>query len=696
MSKYELCTSLLKWLQTFQLDGENGSYRTLDDITDGVAIAQVLHQIAPEWFSKNWLAKIKTDVGDNWRLKVSNLKKIIEGITDYYQEYVNPSINFVKPDAVRIGEHTDPAEMVKLLQLILGCAVNCNRKQEYIKQIMMMEESVQNVIMQSIQELENLLGSTPLSFSSSLNMGSSPQIEQLAAELQMTVEARDQLAQKCVELDLQLNVLQEEKNIILEEKKLLEEQLQGMTVDPIKDNVVRKQIDALKEEIFKLETSRDDYRLKLELQEKEMNELQIKFDSLQQTAAEARHLKDEVDILREDADKVEKLESTVQSYKKKLEELSELKREMKLLEDKNLAYVQQTLELEEELKKANTWKTQAEMYKKQVAELRSSLNEETKKLDKMEFENMKAFEKLNALQKEKERLIIERDSLKEANEELLGNKLQLKDDSSDLPISEGKSSTISDGMMSTMELKRELVKLQHENTLLKINRKQSEDEKLPLLQTMFDDLSQQHKQLQIDYRQANQRILQLEAELKESSEDKTAGGGGATVKELQNQLHVERALRASESAEKDRLSLELKHVKSILFDAISAKEQEFEELEDKYRKAVEKARCVAKSLDFPELQSIGEELNLLRNKVSEKDNILEEVEKQFKQNKLIKDTEEKLLASAFYNFAQKKQQESMDQRLINTNVAAGNIPFLARQRQSAARRIPVPLPYNSK
>lgn len=689
MSKYELCTSLLKWLQTFELDDVNGSHQTLEDITDGVAIAQVLHQIAPEWFSKIWLSKIKTDVTDNWRLKVSNLKKIIEGITDYYQEYVNPSINFVKPDAVRIGEHKDPAEMVKLLQLILGCAVNCNRKQEYIKQIMMMEESVQNVIMQSIQELETMLGSAPLSFSSSLNMGSGSQIDQLATDLQLTIEARDRLSQKCVELDLQLNVLQEEKNILLEEKKLLEEQLQERIALPIKDNVTRKQIEALKEEIFKLETIRDDYRLKLELQEKEMNELQMKFDSLQQTAAEARHLKDEVDILREDADKVEKLESKILSYKKKLEELSELKREMKLLEDKNLAYVQLTLELEEELKKANTWKTQAEMYKKQVAELRSNLNEETKKLDKLEFENLKASEKLNALQKEKERLIIERDSLKEANEELLGNKLQLKEDSSDLPIGEGKSSTISEDMMSTMELKRELVKLQHENTLLKINRKQSEDENLPLLQTMFDDLSQQHKQIQIDYRQANQRILQLEAELKELNEVKNVNSTGITIKELQNQLHVEKALRVSESAEKDRLSQELKHVKSILFEALSTKEQEYEELEDKYRKAVEKARNVLKSLDFPELQSVGEDLNLLRNKITEKD--MEDV----KQNNLIKE-EGKLLSSAFYNLAQKRQQESMDQRLINTNVGSGNTPFLPRQRQSAPKRIPVPLPYNSK
>lgn len=690
MSKYELCNVLLKWLQTFQLENTNGSYATLDDVTDGVAMAQVLHQIAPEWFSKDWLSKIKTDVGENWRLKVSNLKKIIGGVTEYYQEYINPRLDFVKPDAIKIGEHKDPSELVKLLQLILGCAVNCNRKQEYIKQIMLMEESVQNVIMQSIQELENLLGSSPLSFSSSLNIDSNLQIEQLVSELQLTAEARDHLSQKCNELDMQLTALHEEKNTIVYEKKRLEEEIQELLKDPIKDNILRKQIDALKEEIFKLETSRDDYRLKLELQEKEMADLQIKFDSLQQMAAEARHLKDEVDILREDADKVEKLESTLSSYKKKLEELSELKREKKLLEDRNLTYVQQTLELQEELKKANTWKTQAEIYKKQVTELRTNLSEETKKLDKMEFENMKAMEKLNALQKEKERLIIERDSLKEANEELLCNKLQLNENSPDLSITEGgKSNTVSDGMMSTIELKRELVRLQHENKLLKLTQKQSEEQKLPLLQTMYDDQSQQYNELQTNYRQANQRILQLEAELKELSENKNLNNN-VLLKELQNQLQMEKTLRISESTEKERLSQEVKR----FYEAICAKEQEYEELEDKYRKCLEKARNVAKSFDFPELHSMGEQINILRGKVSDKDNILKDVEKQLKQNKYTKEMEERLVATAFYNFAQKKQQESMDQRLINSNAVSGNVPYLARQRQSAPRRIP--LSYNSK
>lgn len=51
------------------------------------------------------------------------------------------------------GERNDKCELGRLLQLILGCAVNCANKEEYIGRIMSMEESVQHVVMNAIQEV---------------------------------------------------------------------------------------------------------------------------------------------------------------------------------------------------------------------------------------------------------------------------------------------------------------------------------------------------------------------------------------------------------------------------------------------------------------------------------------------------------------------------------------------------------------
>ena len=53
------------------------------------------------------------------------------------------------------SEVTD--ELCHLLQLVLGCAVNCERKSEYIETIMEMNETTQHMIMTAIQEVNGLL-----------------------------------------------------------------------------------------------------------------------------------------------------------------------------------------------------------------------------------------------------------------------------------------------------------------------------------------------------------------------------------------------------------------------------------------------------------------------------------------------------------------------------------------------------------
>lgn len=117
-SALALCNSLIKWLQSLQIPGPQ---KSASEISDGVAVANALAQISPEYFNQDWVSKIKVDVGSNWRLKVSNLKKIVERIIDFYQDELNLNIlDVAKPDCAKIGEAGDPMELGKLLQLVLG------------------------------------------------------------------------------------------------------------------------------------------------------------------------------------------------------------------------------------------------------------------------------------------------------------------------------------------------------------------------------------------------------------------------------------------------------------------------------------------------------------------------------------------------------------------------------------------------
>lgn len=124
------------------------------------------------------------------------MKKVVERIYDYYTDSLNLNLNeFPKPDAMKIAEKHDTIELGRLLQLVLGCAVNCTKKQDYITQIMELEESLQQNIMKALQDLESFWQGVCSSRSS---------LYAANFDLKLVQEERDLLAQKCFEIEKQV------------------------------------------------------------------------------------------------------------------------------------------------------------------------------------------------------------------------------------------------------------------------------------------------------------------------------------------------------------------------------------------------------------------------------------------------------------------------------------------------------------
>uniref|UniRef100_A0A3P9NKT6 Hook microtubule tethering protein 3 n=1 Tax=Poecilia reticulata TaxID=8081 RepID=A0A3P9NKT6_POERE len=526
LDRMELCESLLTWIQTF---GVEAPCKTVEDLTSGVVMAQVLQKIDISYFNDTWITRIKPEAGDNWRLKVSNLKKILKGILDYYQEVLGQHINdFTLPDVSLIGEHSDAAELGRMLQLILGCAVNCEQKQEYIQTIMVMEESVQHVVMTAIQEL--------MSKETAVTPGGNDSYVDLDRELKKTIEelndalaTKEEIAQRCRELDLQVAALQEEKSSLLAENQVLMERLnQSDSIEDINSPAGPSQIAAAK----------DDYRIRCEELEKELLDVKSQNEELTSLADEAQSLKDEMDVLRHSSDKVSKLEGTVEHYKKKLEDMGLLRRQIKLLEEKNTVLMQTNVSLEEELRKANAAKGQLETYKRQVVELQNRLSEESKKADKMEFEYKRLKEKVDSLQKEKDRMRTERDSLKETIEELhcvQAQEGQLTSSLFPLGGSEGSDSLAAE--ITTPEIREHLIRLQHENKMLKLAQEGSDNEKIALLQSLLEDANRRKSELETENRLINQRLMEEQSQVEELQKTVQEQGSKAdNVSELNARL----------------------------------------------------------------------------------------------------------------------------------------------------------------
>lgn len=703
MDKNTLCESLIKWIQTFK--NITAPHNTVEDLADGIAMAQVLAQVVPDWFDPFWLSKIKTDDVNNWRLKVSNLKKILKGIVDYYQEVSDNRlsmlgqqiIGFKLPDLNAIAEHNDTGELGRLLQLILGCAVNCDHKQEYIEIIMGMEESDQHAVMNAIQELM-----APTATASGDTVPDVDQLKRLMEDLQAATEAKEGLTQRCHELDLQVALLQEDKvTLHTENEKLTQKvaQLEGLddlsTAAGRKSQQLQHQVEHLQEELYKLETSRDEYRVKVEELEKSTTDLQAKNEELQKVAEEARILKDEIDVLRETADKAAKYESTIEMYKKKLEDMGDLRRQVKLLEEKNVQYMQSNMELEEELKKGGSLKSHIEIYKKQVQELHNKLSDETKKADKAEFENKKHQEKLNALQRERERLIAERDTLKETNEELRLTQLQIESANMSPKKSSQPGSMSDSEMLETIppEVKERLIRLQHENKMLKLNRQGSDEEQLQVVQSMLDDARQRESEMQTENRLANQRLLELESQLEDlqSSQSDSRNQEGAEVRQKLSSTLAKLKDYESELQKKATILLEFEAQLSerdqriqTLQDSLNKKEDEMKRMEERYKKYLEKAKSVIQSLDPKQHAGAPPEILILRNQLQEKNKLIENLEKDSEKSRAVRDMEERLMTSAFYSLTKQLHRKVAEERLSHVN--AGQT-FLARQRQATSRKL---------
>uniref|UniRef100_A0A3P8S6C2 Hook microtubule tethering protein 3 n=1 Tax=Amphiprion percula TaxID=161767 RepID=A0A3P8S6C2_AMPPE len=664
--------------------------------TSGVVMAQALQKIDIVYFNDAWISRIKPDVGDNWRLKVSNLKKIQKGILDYNQEVLGQHINdFTLPDVNLIGEHSDAAELGRMLQLILGCAVNCEQKQEYIQTIMMMEESVQHVVMTAIQEL--MSKETPVTGGNDSYVDLDRQLKKTVEELNDALATKEEIAQRCRELDMQVAALQEEKSSLLAENQVLMERLnQSDSIEDINSPAGRRhlqlqtQLEQLQEETFRLEAAKDDYRIRCEELEKELLDVKSQNEELSSLADEAQSLKDEMDVLRHSSDKVSKLEGTVENYKKKLEDMGLLRRQNKLMEEKNTALMQTNVGLEEELRKANATKGQLETYKRQVVELQNRLSEESKKADKMEFEYKRVKEKVDSLQKEKDRMRTERDSLKETIEELhcvQAQEGQLTSSLFPLVSNDGSDSLAAE--ITTPEIREHLIRLQHENKMLKLAQEGSDNEKIALLQSLLEDANRRKNELETENRLINQRLMEEQSQVEELQKSLQEQGSKADhvsywfvlekVRELNNELLKKNAfideMEPKYTASSQRVD--------ELEEALKKKDEEMKQMEERYKKYLEKAKSVIRTLDPKQNQGSGPEVQALKNQLQEKERMLHSLEKEMDKTKSQREHEEKLIVSAWYNMGMSMQKKAAEDRLANTGSGQS---FLARQRQATSTR----------
>lgn len=120
-----------------------------------------------------------------------------------------------------------------------------------------------------------------------------------------------------------------------------------------------------------------------------------------------------------------------------------------------------------------------------------------------------------------------------------------------------------------------------------------------------------------------------------------------------------------------------------LTETVQKKDVEMQGMEERYKKYIEKAKSVIKTLDPKQNPNAAPETMALRTQLSEKDRLLETLEQETEKARAVREMEERLISSAFYNLSMQMHRSSVENRLSNIHSTSSSHgqSFLARQRQ---------------
>ncbi|XP_072345785.1 protein Daple-like [Scyliorhinus torazame] len=162
-----MSSPLANWVKTFDssLDGGNTQYMEVKTggrrdcqadylkLVDGVFLNKVMRQIDPNPQNE----RIYRNESNDEVLRVQNLTILVQHIKSFYQEDLQQLVLMTVPNVQLLGR--DPLsdeglqEFEKLLLMLLGCAVQCERKEEFIGQIQALDLDTQVSVASHIQEI---------------------------------------------------------------------------------------------------------------------------------------------------------------------------------------------------------------------------------------------------------------------------------------------------------------------------------------------------------------------------------------------------------------------------------------------------------------------------------------------------------------------------------------------------------------
>ncbi|KAJ2261306.1 hypothetical protein GGI01_002387 [Coemansia sp. RSA 376] len=566
MSQEDIAMGFVHWVGTFGSLSKRVS--NLSDLTDGIALFEICAEIDRQWFKSIRSA----DIGDNWVLKMNNLKKLYKLVTRYYEEVLGyPTSNLAEPNLAAIAKNEEADELLKLCHLILTLAVQCERNQVYIGKIMSLGEEDQRSLMVSIESVLAQLGSAEpdgeadghdidMDDASRSSDGADP-VARLQAELMKSYAEKDELEKSAHELTVEHRQVQnkyEELLVLNEELKMRMDDLEKSMAKADKsgraDFLLRAEIENLKHDLEKADIRSQEADKIHREQTATISDLSRKLGETADAKDEAVRLRDQLQEYKHAAERLAKSEHVIEKYKKKLEESTDLRRQVRLLEEQLAQAQDRSQQIEDEFRRVAQRRPAMDNYRDEYAQLEARHNQATSEL-------ALAAEQLRKLEDEKERLHQD----KQRDQELI---LSLEESLRELELhgaggaAQVSGTTLESGLASAMEgddrtaLLAKIARLERELGEARSGTTQaSSTSATDFLEEIADTASRERDDAVRELRQEQELRKRLEVDVAAYSERLVASS--ADVSNAHSQLaqakeELERARASSVASEQER------------------------------------------------------------------------------------------------------------------------------------------------
>ncbi|XP_026212336.1 protein Daple isoform X1 [Anabas testudineus] len=551
------------------------------ELVDGVFLHKIMTHIDPSPTNQRLNKNVNNDVS----LRLHNLTVLVRHIRTYYQENLKQLIVMPLPNILCIAKDPLSAksmeELKRLLLLILGCAVQCDRKEEMIEKIKLLDIETQAAIVSHIQEVThnqmNVLDLSWLEEEADLPPEElEPLSRNMAASLQQLIDQRDKASEVIVDLTQERDYLSSQQpqewcrklgisspergqssggvglnngGLAVTGAGLNKEEKQHLSVELADTKAkLRRYRQELEEKTEQLMDSKHE----VERLDQELQRLKQENQSLSCEARSVRVYRDEVDSLREKAARVDRLETELSRCKEKLNDVHFYKTRVEELREDNLTLMETKVLLEEQLSASRARCDKLHVLEKDNLLLRA-------KIQDLEMERDNERQRLEELVEEN--MLLEIGQKQSMNESAhLGWELEQLTKNSDNTNTESRKSLVHE--LNECVSSR-MLKLEKENRELQTSIERVKEENLLLQEKQLHD-----QELDRENQSLSKKLERLQGLLDQErlTNQDMESLGEELLKEKQSLEKEMHALRA----EKDRQISELESEKQHLSDAVAS------------------------------------------------------------------------------------------------------------------------------